>query len=278
MKYMKNVIPQAIDTEEYLSERTSAPTLKAFESSSSIDYGTVADYYTARPTYPAAFFKWLSEISPDNHMALDCACGGGQVTQGLARYFEYVEAIDISEDQIKHAPSFPNVVYRVSSAEATGVPSNSVDLLVSGMAAHWFDLDEFYDEAERVLKPGGIIALWVYSEPTFHDKNLNEILQAFIKEMRPFGPTQRHFVENAYKDLPFPFQNELFSPEFKMEEPRTLKRFLDYMHSRSTIVNYRKQHVDDPIKTLEERLKPYWGHPSSSQLIKWPLTIRAAKL
>ena len=30
------------------------------------------------------------------------------------------------------------------------------------LAMHWFDLDRFYAEVRRVLKPNGIIAVWGY--------------------------------------------------------------------------------------------------------------------
>jgi hypothetical protein len=34
------------------------------------------------------------------------------------------------------------------------------------VAVHWFDLERFYDQLNRVGKPGGVIAVWTYHLPT----------------------------------------------------------------------------------------------------------------
>ncbi len=47
------------------------------------------------------------------------------------------------------------------SAEAIPLPDASVDAVLAGQAAHWFDLDRAMPEIARVLAPGGVFAgLW----------------------------------------------------------------------------------------------------------------------
>jgi ubiquinone/menaquinone biosynthesis C-methylase UbiE len=47
-----------------------------------------------------------------------------------------------------------NVEYRVGLAEALeGIEDESVDLLTTAQAAHWFQLEPFYRELNRVLQP-----------------------------------------------------------------------------------------------------------------------------
>ena len=49
---------------------------------------------------------------------------------------------------------------KVLSAERA---ERNQDLVTVAQAIHWFDLEKFYAEAKRVLKPGGVIAAWTYT-------------------------------------------------------------------------------------------------------------------
>ena len=55
------------------------------------------------------------------------------------------------------------LLFRVGSDSKLDLGDQSVDLLTSCQAAHWFDdLAAFYAEADRVLRPGGAIAVYGY--------------------------------------------------------------------------------------------------------------------
>lgn len=57
---------------------------------------------------------------------------------------------------------------RVGTATETNVPDASVDMIIIGAAAHWFDwsTDEasrrIWDEWTRVLRPGGTVIITGY--------------------------------------------------------------------------------------------------------------------
>ena len=55
----------------------------------------------------------------------------------LAKRFKRVVATDPSEEQLSHAPDISNVDFRVGSAESTGLPDQSVDLITVGQGLHW---------------------------------------------------------------------------------------------------------------------------------------------
>ncbi len=42
------------------------------------------------------------------------------------------------------------------------LPDAAADLIVVAQAAHWFDWPAFQTEARRVLRPGGVLAIWSY--------------------------------------------------------------------------------------------------------------------
>lgn len=60
-------------------------------------------YATYRPDYPRELFAYLLQFVAERKAALDCATGNGQAASALAGFFERVEAIDISEEQLKNA-------------------------------------------------------------------------------------------------------------------------------------------------------------------------------
>ncbi len=122
--------------------------------------GIAAQYAQARPHYPAALFDWLAAHCAKRTLAWDCGAGNGQASVALAAYFEQVHATDISAAQLAEAPAHPRIHYRVAPADASALPSHTADLITVAQALHWFDLDAFYAEARRVLRPGGLIAAW----------------------------------------------------------------------------------------------------------------------
>ena len=96
--------------------------------------------------------------------ALDVATGTGQVSSELSDSFKQVYAIDISSSMLQNAVKRSNITYSVSTAEdLSQFHSNSIDLITTAQAVHWFSLNEFYKESFRVLKPHGTLAIWGYS-------------------------------------------------------------------------------------------------------------------
>jgi SAM-dependent methyltransferase len=53
----------------------------------------------------------------------------------------------------------PEVEAHVGAAEGVPVPDGSVDAVVAGQAAHWFDPAPAAAEMRRVLRPGGVVGL-----------------------------------------------------------------------------------------------------------------------
>ena len=163
-----------------------------------------ADYAIFRPGYPQELFTYLGTIAPSRQLAWDCGTGNGQAAVELASGFDRVIATDASEKQIANAEPHEHVEYRVAPAENSGIESETIDLIMVTQALHWFDLDRFYAEARRVLKPDGVLAASAYNllriEPA-----IDEIANRYYYEVvGPFWPPERQLVER-FADLPFPF-------------------------------------------------------------------------
>jgi len=236
-----------------------------------------ANYADFRPNYPPALFSWLATLTSGHQLAWDCAAGSGQASLDLTRHFDRVVATDASAPQIAVAQPHPQVEYRVAPAEASGLADASVDLITVAQALHWFDLDRFYTEAKRVLKPAGVIAVWTYGVLLVDDPQINERVQVFYRDtVGPYWPPERRHVETGYRELPFPFP-EIAAPSVNMETPWNLPQLLGYLRSWSATGRYVAARGSDPVAALAQELEPLWGDPGRSRAMSWPLSLRVGR-
>ena len=155
-------------------------------------------YLKGRPTYPDELFAYLASIAPAKDVCWDCATGNGQAAISLAQHFKKVIATDGSRQQIDSAMPRPNIEYRVATAEQSGLPDHSVDLITVATAAHWFDHNAFYSEAQRVVKPNGILAVWAYSEARI-SAEIDVLMEWFMYDfLQDYWPPGRWYVRNSY--------------------------------------------------------------------------------
>lgn len=231
-------------------------------------------YAACRPGYPEELFTYLAGLAPSRELAWDCAAGSGQATIPLARRFRRVVASDISAAMLDQAPRHPNIEYRVAPAERSGLPDAAADLVTVAQALHWLDPSTFYREAERVLAPAGVVAVWTYGTQELDEPELDRVLRRFHTDVvGSYWPPERCHVESGYRTLPFPF-SELDSPAFTMVEHWSLPQLLGYVGTWSASQRFRETTGHDPVALLEQDLLPDWGSPDARRRICWPLTLR----
>jgi len=236
-----------------------------------------ARYANFRHHYPADLFDYLATLVSRDSLVWDCAAGSGQATVDLAARFERVIATDASAEQIASAPRLNNIEYRVALAEQCGLPDKSVGLITVAQALHWFDRKRFFAEAQRVMEPGGILAVWVYATNRLQGDEVNSLVQNFYSNVvGPYWPPERRMTENGYSTIEFPFP-EVRSPSFRMEAHWTLNQLLGYFSTWSATNRYIKANRRDPIEPLATALAEVWGDQTSSRLVVWPLSLRIAR-
>lgn len=69
-------------------------------------------------------------------------------------------------------------------AEATGLPTASMDLTVAAQAFHWFDRRRAREEIHRILRPGGSLAL-IWNERRI---DTSEFLRGYEQMLRDYAP------------------------------------------------------------------------------------------
>lgn len=236
-----------------------------------------ATYAEFRPTYPDELLDYVASLCARHDRAWDCACGSGQATIALAERFAEVIATDASAKQIGAAAAHPRISYRVSPAEAGGLDSESVDLVAVAQAAHWFDLARFHAEAHRVLRHGGVLALWSYGPLHVEPDDVDRLIQRFYHEtVGPFWPPERRLVDEGYRQLAFPYP-DIVSPAMRMQQSWSLPRLMGYLRSWSATARYAEQRGSDPVSELEPELRPLWGEAQRERLVSWPLALRIGR-
>jgi ubiquinone/menaquinone biosynthesis C-methylase UbiE len=230
-------------------------------------------YSRYRPRYPQALFTYLMSQTKQRERAWDCGTGNGQAALALANFFTEVIASDASQQQIANAVAHERVKYIVKPAEASGLAPASIDLVTVAQALHWFDLELFYTELRRVLRPGGIVAVWCYGLVQVSSA-VDEVVEHFYRDtVGPYWPPERQFVERGYRNLLFSF-TERNAPHFAMEAQWDLEYFVRYLGTWSAVQRYREQRLHDPLQLLQADLMLAWGEANTVRSIYWPIYLR----
>jgi SAM-dependent methyltransferase len=235
------------------------------------------EYAHLRPTYPEELFAFLASVVSRRDVAWDCATGNGQAATHLAEYFGRVVATDESGEMIAQAPQDPRIVYRVAEAEDSGLEGGSVDLVTVASAIHWFDLERFYAEVRRVVKPGGTVAAWTYYTPEFGN-DIDAIIHRLVQDvLGPYWDERLHYVVHEFHDLPFPFER-LEAPSFQTDMKWDMQDLLAYFETWSSSVKYREANYASPTKLIEDDLARAWGDPQQRRDLYFPLYMRLGRV
>jgi SAM-dependent methyltransferase len=152
-----------------------------------------ADLYDAtRPAPPAdlpAFLAdWSGRRTPD---VVDIGAGSGLSTMIWAGLARQVTAVEPGADMRavltrKVAARFDGptrFTVTAGTAEATGLDSESADIVTASTAMHWFHHSRALPEIIRVLRPGGVLAAFAPTWPPRIDPELDAAFGVFEDRM-----------------------------------------------------------------------------------------------
>ncbi|GAA0853310.1 methyltransferase domain-containing protein [Aliiglaciecola litoralis] len=119
-------------------------------------------------------FDALQNVPMQGNRALDIGCGTGRLTKILAQRFQSVCAIDLSAGMIEQASinnaASTNIDFSVADAESIPFGDSHFDFVFSSMVLQWCDpISNSFQQAYRVLKPGGRGVIALLSEGSMHE-------------------------------------------------------------------------------------------------------------
>lgn len=236
---------------------------------------SASSYAAHRPRYPMALYRWLASQSPTRKRAWDCGTGSGQAAVALAEWYDEVVATDASVSQLASAEVTRGVMYVASVAEEASLAAGSMDLVTVAQALHWFDHDRFFAEVDRVLRPGGAVAVWSYGLVGI-EPSIDHLLRSFYHEtLGDFWSAERAMVDRGYADISLPYP-ETRAPRYVMRAEWTLDQVVGFLSTWSAVGRYKLATQRDPIPAILTRLREAWGD-STRRVARWPLTVRLAR-
>jgi len=133
----------------------------AAPSDPSRSFGGLADLYERRrPMYPDAALEAVLPVGA--RRVVDVGAGTGKLTAGLvARGLDVVAVEPDQRMRVVLDAAVPRADVRAGTAEHLPLEAGEVDAVLFGQAWHWADPERAAQEALRVLRRGGVLAmLW----------------------------------------------------------------------------------------------------------------------
>jgi ubiquinone/menaquinone biosynthesis C-methylase UbiE len=125
------------------------------------------DYARYRPGYPIGVLdKLIRECGlTQDWMVADIGSGTGNLAHLFLEADNQVIGVEpncrMREAGERLLAAYPNFKSLDGTAECIPINTHSVDLITIGQALHWFDVDRAKAEFQRILRPGGWVAvLW----------------------------------------------------------------------------------------------------------------------
>ena len=145
------------------------------------------------------------------------------------------------------------------------------------LALHWFDLDLFYEEVRRVVRPGGVLACWTYHLQTVSPEVDAVVRRLYADILGPFWSPQIRHIEDGYRTLPFPFE-EITPPRFCLVQEWDVNRLAALMGTWSASQRFRKETGRDALDEVRDELAAAWGDPSREREVAWDLHVRVGRV
>ena len=140
-----------------------------------------------------------AQISPADEV-LECACGTGLLTEGIAAKCKRLVATDFSEKMLEKAEKkcgkFGNVTFKRENILQIGEPDGRFDAVVAANVIHLLDEPlRVLAELDRVCRPGGRIIIPTYMNGTESGRT-NGVSSAIGRAGADF---KREFTPESYR-------------------------------------------------------------------------------
>jgi SAM-dependent methyltransferase len=235
------------------------------------------DYARYRPSYAgdaiAAILADLTPARPGPLQAADIGAGTGISSRLLADRGVNVIAIEPNPAMRTAAAPHPQVSFRPGTATATGLDSQSLDLVTSCQAFHWFEPVPALAEFHRILRPGGRLALM------WNDWNLDDPLTAAYRQLIEAAAANSPLRHGHVHSAEALYEHSQFSPVQKVSFPYAQTLPLDAIIGRSLSSSYMPKQGDAHTQFLADitALHHDWARPDGTLTLRYLTTVYIAQ-
>ena len=233
-------------------------------------------YSKGRPRFHSNTIKHIRDylqLDEKVDSALDVGCGTGLSTEALLQIARNVYGTDISERMLEFAIHKDRIRYLVAAAEQQPFADSTFDLITVSSGVHWFDIDKFLTEANRLLKSKSWLAIYenhFIAEMVGVDEFADWFASVYLKKF-PSPPRNNAYAWNAENLKP---KNLVFLTEEKFKNSVRLSKsqLALYFTTQSNIIAaVEKGEVTYPQveKWLNEQLALFFKDDGSPRTINY---------
>lgn len=233
--------------------------------------GRAAVYDRYRQRYPSDTIlqhlqSWCG-LHPDWLIA-DIGAGTGMLSEVFLSNSNPVIAVEPNDEMrascehLQHTS--PRLTIRNATAEATGLPDASVDIVAAGRAIHWFDIPRALTEFRRILQPDG----WMVIVSLGRDKEETPQSRDFEQLLTDHG-TDFKYIRAGYRiheNLHELFAADHHHSETDGQQQLDWETFLGQTNSLSVV----PQAPDPRAETFHRHLRDYFNTYSSNGILTAP--------
>ena len=157
----------------------------------------------------------------------------------------------------------------MGSADELPNESQSVELLTACQSVHWFDLQKFFKEVDRVLTPNGVLALFGYRMPDIsHEKFPNEqriqnlIHRFYMNPSLIWSKKERQLVDEGLESISLPFSDIVRKDKFEVEINASANELRGYVLSWSaynTLSKVSEEKTQKFLNSFDDEIKDIFG-------------------
>lgn len=235
-------------------------------------------YAKARPNYALEFIDFLYNDVGMNSSSIiaDIGSGTGILSNALLEKGSTVYCVEPNNDMRKTAENnlsdFTNFHSVRGTAENTTIGTGCVDFIVVAQAFHWFNVENFKIECQRILNPNGkVILVWNSRVSTSEFVKENALIcKKYCPNFAGFSGGVEHIDGNIAGFFNNNFELRRFSNDLKFDKIKFVERCMSASYSlkeadrefKSYIFElealYEKYSVDD-ILTMPNETIAYIG-------------------
>lgn len=215
------------------------------------------DYARHRIGYSPEVYDTIAQFGLQRGATvLDLGCGTGIATATFASNGFTVTGLDPSPSMLEKAKHHvPSATFVEGSAEKMPFPNERFDLVVSAQVFHWVDRANALAEALRVLRPGGMIAIWWK-----HLMNQDPLTELRLETYRAIGksPSPSGLTGGFKEFYAAPFVNQTLRV-IPWRTAVSLDQYLGYERSRCSVREEMGDKRDLYLAELEARIRERYG-------------------
>lgn len=207
----------------------------------------IDDYETARPGYPADLYRDIVKYAGLHEGAkiLEIGAGPGQATDYFVRNHFDITALEITEKQTRYLnqkfADFRNFHGICAKFEDFDSAEGVFDLIFSATAFHWIDPEVGYPKAHRLLKSGGVIAVFWHLASIIEPEtdmlcNMRDIVRRYAPQLDDYISREEGEVMHSRRMEQMQaegwFQNPV-AKVYRWNDAYSTERYLKLMNSYS---------------------------------------------